>query len=290
MPTTSSDITKAITRPLRNFPSNAAKALKKVSDLPRAGIDSVTGNISKLRNLDQQSKVIQQMGKTWEGALRTPKSPKKPKTYKPRQSHSSVLVTGKPMGKMKSPQGNSVQLYEANVYKNGHHVGDLGVSRAPYDQPSGQKANSRYGTYGEIPPGSYDLSPGPEKHRMNISDDRKDPDVTIKGTGANKDRTVIQFHPGVNSVGCMTTKNTASPWSKEKKSDDFWKLKNTINNDLQNGNARVFVVGRHKDEGLAGKVRDGIIKVGAYTSPGVTGGEQGPYHGPQYSELNFRKR
>lgn len=92
MSTTATDITKVftktITRSLRKLPVNAARAVKTASNLPKTAVDSVTGNISKLRSLDKQSQVIKQLGNTWEMTLRTTQSADRNQSSKPPRSSS----------------------------------------------------------------------------------------------------------------------------------------------------------------------------------------------------------
>ena len=45
-------------------------------------------------------------------------------------------------------------------------------------------------------------------------------------------------------------------WGNLQKGDDFWRLKGAIIDDVRAGRARLFVIGRHGDEGLAGSLRD----------------------------------
>ena len=191
---------------------------------------------------------------------------------------TSVLVTGDVAGSMTSIRGTSVDLYRAEVYSNGLYMGQFNVSRAPYDAHT---PVSRYGTYGEVPPGSYYLNKRPEDERIEVSDNFGG--RTIDGPEGGRD--CIQIHPGINAEGCLTCKNSSkSAWNDRQENDDYWRLRDTIIGDVEKGRAQVFILGRHpSDEGASGVARDTLLfnqyQVSRAVSPGP-----GPW-GPRQSRL-----
>lgn len=263
--TTSKTISKAVIglgKKAAALPQAVNTLARETAALPQAMLTPVDSFVSSRRGLDENVVLSDRLRQYSNSNSRNSAN-----SMDALALETSILVTGTQTGTMDMPSGTKTPMYKAYVWQDGKQTGEFEVSRQPYDAP--HETEGRYRSYSEPPAGIYYLNPGPESHRLGISD--APGGTTIQGPVDQ--RSDIQFHPAVNAEGCMTFRNSNTNWSDKKIDDPFWQFKSLVNEDVKAGRARVYVQGRYNEngsvDGQAGVIRDLGIYVKFLGSPGV---------------------